>query len=98
MVNDVAFEISLQYILILPPTLHICPPHLLDSLPEYGDVFFECVSRPGVEQLIEELADVPPNFFRLWRDVLADDGKKAGAVRVLDDETDADDPAGRHYL
>jgi hypothetical protein len=30
--------------------------------------------------------------------MLADDGNESGAVRVLDDETDADNPARRHHL
>ncbi len=30
--------------------------------------------------------------------MLADDGHESGAVRVLDDETDADNPARRHHL
>jgi hypothetical protein len=30
--------------------------------------------------------------------MLADDGHESGAVRVLDDETDADNPTRRHHL
>ncbi len=30
--------------------------------------------------------------------MLADDGHESGAVRVLDDETNADNPACRHHL
>jgi hypothetical protein len=39
-----------------------------------------------------------PDLLGSAGNMLADDGHESGAVRVLDDETDADNPARRHHL
>ena len=56
------------------------------------------VAGPGVEELVEELADVPPDLLGLGGHVLADDGQEAGAVGVLDDEPQTDQAARGHHL
>ena len=56
------------------------------------------VAGPGVQQLVQELADVPPDLLGLGGDVLADDGQEAWAVGVLDDEPQADQAGSGHHL
>ena len=69
-----------------------------DGLLKQLDVPLERVGGPGVEELVQKLAAVPPDLLGLRADVGRHDGQEPGAVRVLDDEPHQHDPRGRHHV
>ena len=81
------------------PRVGVCvTDSLLDRVLEQGDVLLKVVGGPGVKHDVQELADVSPDLLGLAAEAAADDRDEPRAERVLEDELDAHEAAGRHDL
>jgi hypothetical protein len=61
-------------------------------------MLFKGVGRPGMEKLVQELASVSANLFRLAGHVLTDDRQEARTECVLYDKPETDKATGGHNL
>lgn len=68
----------------------------LDCFLQDAHMSLENRRGPRVQQLVEELAAVPPNVSVLARHVRREDGEEAARRGEADDEPHADDARGRH--